>query len=110
MTHADRRGLGIAIVREDNEWIGTEQGAKDFGKGMQDISGEFARSLGADTPRLSLDDARAQERWAAKENKNKSKKARRCCDCRDMLMQQHYSTNQWTKPAPRCIKCCAATK
>jgi hypothetical protein len=40
-----------------------------------------------------------------KEAKAKSKKLVKCSQCQKELNQLHYTTNQWTKPAPTCIPC-----
>jgi hypothetical protein len=44
---------------------------------------------------------------SVRDTKEKSKKLVKCYMCGEEFDQSHYTVNQWTKPAPKCMKCVA---
>lgn len=102
-TKRDFRGLSVSGF-DDQQWFGTEKQAREFNSGMTNIARDVTQLM---FPSIVVGkDTRA----SAKERKQKATKPKRCADCRRILMQQHFSTNQWSKPAPRCSACCVGAK
>jgi len=91
----------------DTGHLPSAQATKEFNDGMKNIEEMFTSTVLGDTTRWpSFEDERAAQRRAAKESKDKSTRIKRCADCREMRTARHFSTNQWTKPSPRCSACC----